>query len=59
MIKNRELALIPDSALELLELPATAPEPRSSTSRSSTARAARSPRVSRWTTRRTERSTHR
>ncbi|PVY96713.1 hypothetical protein [Actinomycetospora cinnamomea] len=56
MIKNRELALIPDSALELLELPATAPEPRSSLSRSTPPRGARGPRVSRRTSRRTERS---
>lgn len=27
MIKNRELALIPDSALEMLEVPATSPSP--------------------------------
>jgi hypothetical protein len=27
MIKNRELALIPDSALQLVEPPATAPDP--------------------------------
>lgn len=35
MIKNSELALIPDSALALLDLPATspAPSPRSSTDR--------------------------
>jgi hypothetical protein len=33
MIKNRELALIPDSALELLEPPATSPGPRPSTAR--------------------------
>ena len=33
MIKNRELALIPDSALELLEPPATSPAPRPSTAR--------------------------
>lgn len=35
MIKNRELALIPDSALELVEAPPTAPVPgpRSSTNR--------------------------
>lgn len=35
MIKNRELALIPDSALELVDPPTTAPVPgpRPSTSR--------------------------
>jgi hypothetical protein len=33
MIKNRELALIPDSALELLEPPGTSPAPRPSTAR--------------------------
>jgi hypothetical protein len=59
MIKNRELALIPDAALELLDLPATAPAPRTSTSRSassraSTPRALRRPRLSRRTTRRAE-----
>jgi hypothetical protein len=59
MIKNRELALIPDSALELLDVPATAPEPRSSTSRSAPSRTAaprtvRRPRVSRRATRRAE-----
>jgi hypothetical protein len=57
MIKNRELALIPDSALELLELPATAPEPRTSTTRSTPARTKRGPGVARRTTRRPERST--
>jgi hypothetical protein len=31
MIKNRELALIPDSALRLLEPPPTAPRPRPAT----------------------------
>ncbi|MDD7940313.1 hypothetical protein PHK61_17955 [Actinomycetospora lutea] len=37
MIKNSELALIPDSALGMLELPATspAPAPRPSTARPS------------------------
>jgi hypothetical protein len=59
MIKNRELALIPDSALELLDVPATAPEPRTSTSRSASGRTAvprtvRRPRLSRRTTRRAE-----
>jgi hypothetical protein len=33
MIKNRELALIPDSALELLDPPATSPAPRPATNR--------------------------
>jgi len=55
MIKNRELALIPDSALALLDLPATAPEPRSSTSsRTAAPRTVRRPRVARRTTRRAE-----
>jgi hypothetical protein len=63
MIKNRELALIPDSALALLDVPATAPEPRSSTSRRSASsrtaapRTVRRPRVSRRTTRRAEGTT--
>ncbi|GLZ46390.1 hypothetical protein Acsp06_25750 [Actinomycetospora sp. NBRC 106375] len=42
MIKNRELALIPDSALELLEPPATSPVPGP---RSSVTHALRTPRV--------------
>ncbi|MEJ2886400.1 hypothetical protein [Actinomycetospora aeridis] len=42
MIKNRELALIPDSALELVEPPPTSSAP---TPRASTARASRAPRA--------------
>ncbi|MHC1562155.1 hypothetical protein ACR9E3_24595 [Actinomycetospora sp. C-140] len=42
MIKNRELALIPDSALELLEPPATSPVPGP---RSSATHVPRTPRV--------------
>ena len=44
MIKNRELALIPDSALGLVEPPATSPPPRP---RASTGRPAGTPRAER------------
>ncbi|MEJ2865046.1 hypothetical protein [Actinomycetospora flava] len=53
MIKNRELALIPDSALGLVEPPATSPAPRP---RASTARPAGSPRADRRQPRRPERA---